>query len=697
MPISCPNSKALSYSYYENEPWKPATSEEDFAIRLIELYPSKSTEDQAHSEQRLQCRLFWAPLRSRPHFTALSYTWGDGAKKSKIIISDKEFEITTSLEEAMLHLRGEFEPLVIWIDQICINQKNNAEKSEQVAHMSDIYRAAHEVLVWLGKAEDGSDHFMDVWSQIGRWAEDWGMMGYYTKENFPKLHDIWHKVNPTDPKTIEYDNIRHRAVALFDAEFLYSMIAWHQRPWFTRVWVVQEYSLAQVAIFNCGDRRITAEQALLARQVFDTSTENILHQASDATRSAMAIISQVDDPCQPFFSSRQQWKKINAGLKPATSMYSLLQKLFMDNRMRATEPCDTIYGLLALANDAKKLNIIPDYSLKDHVEVLYTRTTKAIIADGNVDILALSQYPKYPPRRRNLPTWVPDWTSTIRRSFAKQSDVDTPYFAASGKSSPEILWVKDERVLGLGGFWVDQVQELGGIWDGDAPPQNTRATEKDAAKESKKHVNESKAVAEEGNEASKERKKEVEPITHHYGYLNVLAQVRLMCLLSAQKNNPIYASISRRHEGYWRIPIGDIQEARMEQPRRATSEWADAHRACMALLECFEEVTTPTSPGELEQRDAEFNRNCYKGGGYRSRMHEMQYKRPFMTNMGYVGMGPTCMRPGDIIVVFMGARLPYVVRGRGDGSFQFIGECYCDGIMDGEIVRQRPKQSFYLV
>lgn len=103
------------------------------------------------------------------------------------------------------------------------------------------------------------------------------MMGYNIKEDFPKLHDFWHKVSPTDPKTIEVDDIHYGTVALVDAKFLYSTIAWHQRPWFTRVWVVQEYSLAQAAIFNCGDRGITAEQALRARQVFDTSTENILH------------------------------------------------------------------------------------------------------------------------------------------------------------------------------------------------------------------------------------------------------------------------------------------------------------------------------------------------------------------------------------------------------------------------------------
>ncbi|EUC43898.1 hypothetical protein COCMIDRAFT_99513, partial [Bipolaris oryzae ATCC 44560] len=50
-------------------------------------------------------------------------------------------------------------------------------------------------------------------------------------------------------------------------------------------------------------------------------------------------------------------------------------------------------------------------------------------------------------------------------------------------------------------------------------------------------------------------------------------------------------------------------------------------------------------------------------------------KRPFITHSGYVGMGPMCMRPGDITVVFMMARLLCVIRGCGGGSFQFIGEC----------------------
>jgi len=75
----------------------------------------------------------------------------------------------------------------------------------------------------------------------------------------------------------------------------------------------------------------------------------------------------------------------------------------------------------------------------------------------------------------------------------------------------------------------------------------------------------------------------------------------------------------------------------------------------------------------------------------------MKNKRPFMSKDGYVGLEPRYMHPGDVIVVLGGATLPYIVRPVGGGLFCFIGECYCDGIMDGEIVDMREKEEFYLV
>lgn len=51
--------------------------------------------------------------------------------------------------------------LPIWIDAISINQDDDEDKAVQVSRMGDIYRTSHQVLAWLGPAEQNSDLAMD--------------------------------------------------------------------------------------------------------------------------------------------------------------------------------------------------------------------------------------------------------------------------------------------------------------------------------------------------------------------------------------------------------------------------------------------------------------------------------------------------------------------------------------------------------
>jgi len=70
------------------------------------------------------------------------------------------------------------------------------------------------------------------------------------------------------------------------------------------------------------------------------------------------------------------------------------------------------------------------------------------------------------------------------------------------------------------------------------------------------------------------------------------------------------------------------------------------------------------------------------------RLDIMRDKRPFRTrDRGLCGIGPRLTQPGDVVVLLLGARTPYVLRPRGDrgfGCFEVVGEAYGHGIMDGE-------------
>ncbi len=67
------------------------------------------------------------------------------------------------------------------------------------------------------------------------------------------------------------------------------------------------------------------------------------------------------------------------------------------------------------------------------------------------------------------------------------------------------------------------------------------------------------------------------------------------------------------------------------------------------------------------------------------------------TSAAYVGMGPGPMQPGDTVVVFAGDHIPHVIRKDVDEFWDYIGEAYCDGIMDGEAWDESNLRPFYLI
>lgn len=88
-------------------------------------------------------------------FEALSYVWGRNGASDTIVCDGKMLQVTASVGDALRQLRDPVRYRVIWADQVCINQKNLVERSQQVRHMNSIYQTASKVVVWLGDDRDG--------------------------------------------------------------------------------------------------------------------------------------------------------------------------------------------------------------------------------------------------------------------------------------------------------------------------------------------------------------------------------------------------------------------------------------------------------------------------------------------------------------------------------------------------------------
>jgi hypothetical protein len=120
---------------------------QDDSIRVVSLQPRRAT----RSADKIECTLSHVAFADTPQYDALSYTWGDGTVKRTIFLNEIRIEVGENLAAALVNIRGlesaGEQPRTLWIDAICINQSDVAERSRQVRLMPLIYERAKNVLV----------------------------------------------------------------------------------------------------------------------------------------------------------------------------------------------------------------------------------------------------------------------------------------------------------------------------------------------------------------------------------------------------------------------------------------------------------------------------------------------------------------------------------------------------------------------
>jgi hypothetical protein len=122
-------------------------------MRLLHI--SESTTESS-IEDTINCSLVRVDINACPPYRALSYTWASPpsavsrpADPKFILINGAPLGIGDNLWEFLrLVSRGElpFANKPIWVDQICIDQENELEKNQQVAHIGSVFAQAEQVL-----------------------------------------------------------------------------------------------------------------------------------------------------------------------------------------------------------------------------------------------------------------------------------------------------------------------------------------------------------------------------------------------------------------------------------------------------------------------------------------------------------------------------------------------------------------------
>src|ERR1700753_4049506 len=92
-------------------------------IRLLNILPQVSS-------GLISCTLFNVPLDEAPEFIAISYVWGDPLNTKKILVNGQVHEVTVNcwnILDAHFFFSKQCHMTSIWIDAICINQKDLRE------------------------------------------------------------------------------------------------------------------------------------------------------------------------------------------------------------------------------------------------------------------------------------------------------------------------------------------------------------------------------------------------------------------------------------------------------------------------------------------------------------------------------------------------------------------------------------------
>lgn len=259
-------SQSLKYTYEAIEPgW----------IRILDLL-NKPGDNEPLQCQLRQVRIPQAKVRNSDNdYNALSYVWGRNRQRFEMQVrpgngfgsstTTGKIPLTKSLYNALRDLRDceDIQPKTFWIDQICINQSNDEEKTQQVAQMAKVFQYATSVWTYLGPRQETDDEALDLMTQIYDHFEP------LTKTSKLSLlldkDEIFQSENKLKYSRIENEDIAsnlHFPKDLFQGEVsaVLRNLSWIIcGSWTDRLWLFQENILNDDLTFFRGHRMLRSE------------------------------------------------------------------------------------------------------------------------------------------------------------------------------------------------------------------------------------------------------------------------------------------------------------------------------------------------------------------------------------------------------------------------------------------------------
>ena len=284
-----------------------------------------------------------------PGYVALSYTWGDPSQTQSIEVNGVKIQVTMNLEAALRALRKISlmrQGCALWVDSVCIDQSNTAERNEQVGRMRDIYKNAKSVVIWVGDGNKISSKAIQLMKALA---------AAYNRGSDELIVEALRNGNsPFPPGSWA------------------ALEAFMERPYWNRVWILQEIAMGNRSTpILCGDDMLTWGE------LFDA----VYHSAN---RHIDLVFSCISEECatraiEPKGLKRNHLIQLNRqqNIQQEISPAHYLPILDVGRKCSVSDEKDRVYGMLGMMEPGVTLRMSVDYAMS--TEEVYFSFAKNMI------------------------------------------------------------------------------------------------------------------------------------------------------------------------------------------------------------------------------------------------------------------------------------------------------------------------------
>ncbi|KIW08025.1 uncharacterized protein PV09_00970 [Verruconis gallopava] len=622
--------EATTSSHFHYSPLdQPSKGAAHRFFRVLQLLPGLPSEP-------VHCLLETHSIADPPAYEAISYCWGDSRQNTSIICNGSLLPVTLSVLDVLVQLRHSNERRRLWIDQVCIDQDNLLERASQVPFMRLIYHNAVRTIVWLGKSDKQTKMAFECIVELAR------IRAELIASGTPY-------VRIPDTTAIQE---RYGLSALFEKKEVRAV--WHllEQQWFERLWIIQEVAVSRQSIVMQGEFQ-TSWQELSAATMLIWE----LRMATYASEEASVHIGMV------FFIEGIR-EQIAARRLP------LLHKLLnLIRHAKATDPRDKVYGIVSLSSAVLDLANAPTLSYEQSVEETYRQWTVYIMRDQK-SLEMLSMVNRYETVGEQLRcSWVPDWRETDNNSSHHVTAWPSEKFkAAPIPAEPDFSFQDGDEVLVINGHLLDRVEAVG---------VTCRFTTSETI----------------------------------FGF-SALALAFWFQMMWANWEKTVRFGKVEKYEptgenfrdAYWKTLVFGEHGYEPEEQETVRVEFEEFYATLRQPFVVVETLRLHWSKHlwalfyiiRMVIRGLGIDgKKWHRGAGlaFTGRCNQAGGRRIIRTKEGYIGLAVHCVRKGDYVGLFKGARMPLLIRADENG-WRLVGDSYVHGIMHGEAWRPDQARSF---